>query len=60
MIVCVCNAVSDKEVRDWHDLAGGTFEQLQSDLGVGTCCGRCVECACELLGAKEMTGTKNT
>ena len=36
MIVCVCNAISDHEIRDWVKLGGSTLEELKSDLGLGT------------------------
>lgn len=44
MIVCVCQNISDKEIiRRVRD--GAQFDDLQMDLGVATCCGRCEECA---------------
>jgi bacterioferritin-associated ferredoxin len=49
MIICVCKAVNDRAIRaavaDGHD----TFDALQFELGVGTCCGKCVASACEVL-----------
>ncbi len=49
MIVCVCRDVSDREIRDWCDLGGSSLEQLQADTGLGTCCGRCHDCASAVL-----------
>jgi bacterioferritin-associated ferredoxin len=45
MIVCVCNAVSDREIRDSVRLGACSFEDVQRGLGVSTCCGRCRDCA---------------
>jgi len=49
MIVCVCKAVNDRTIRravaEGHD----TFDALQFELGIGTCCGKCVPMACEVL-----------
>ena len=45
MIVCVCNNISDREIRQAVDLGVTSMEQLSSDLGVATCCGRCADCA---------------
>jgi bacterioferritin-associated ferredoxin len=49
MIICVCKAVNDRAIRravaEGHD----TFDALQFELGVGTCCGKCVPSACEVL-----------
>ena len=49
MIICVCKAINDRAIRravaEGHD----TFDALQFELGVGTCCGKCVASACEVL-----------
>ena len=51
MIVCVCHRVSDRDIR--QAVQGGTvsFDALQSQLRVGTCCGRCQDCAHEVFEA---------
>lgn len=48
MIVCVCNRISDREITR-HVRAGMSFDDIQLELGVGTCCGRCADCARELV-----------
>lgn len=55
MYVCVCNAVTESQVRE--AIAGGatTLEDLQMELGVATCCGTCSEVA-----ATYLTGTVDT
>jgi bacterioferritin-associated ferredoxin len=45
MYVCVCNAVTDGEIRGAVKLGVRTLDDLSSMLGVATCCGRCTECA---------------
>ena len=40
MIVCVCKSVSNKRIRSLID-AGADFEDLQMELGVSLCCGKC-------------------
>ena len=47
MIVCVCNRVSDREITR-QAYAGMSFDDIQLELGVATCCGRCEGCAREL------------
>ena len=48
MIVCVCNRISDKEIaRQAH--AGMGFDDIQLELGVATCCGRCEDFARDLV-----------
>lgn len=49
MIVCVCNNISDREIRQAVDLGLSSMAELSRDLGVGTCCGKCVDCACKVL-----------
>ena len=51
MIVCVCNNISDREIRQAVDLGVTSMEQLSSDLGVATCCGQCADCARQVLDA---------
>ncbi len=51
MIVCVCKAVSDRHIR--RSVAAGevvSLRDLTRELGLGTCCGKCVPAAREVLG----------
>ena len=41
MIVCVCNNISDREIRQAVDLGLSSMAELREDLGVATCCGKC-------------------
>ena len=45
MYVCICNAITDREIRAAADLGARTLEDLQGSLGVATCCRRCSDCA---------------
>lgn len=45
MIVCVCNNVSERKIRQAVDAGATTMPQLREQLGVGTCCGKCHSCA---------------
>jgi bacterioferritin-associated ferredoxin len=49
MYVCVCNAVTDHEIRAVVKLGVRTFDDLSTTLGVATCCGRCTGCARKVL-----------
>jgi len=42
MIICVCKAVSDKHIRSAVKGGATSLRELSRDLGVGTCCGKCV------------------
>ncbi|QGZ61825.1 (2Fe-2S)-binding protein [Paraburkholderia acidisoli] len=41
MIVCVCKSVSDRTIRASIAEGMDTFDELQFELGVATCCGKC-------------------
>lgn len=59
VIVCVCNNVSDREIRQAVELGCDSMEELARDLGVGSCCGMCHACAKEELNsAKEVRWAK--
>lgn len=45
MYICICNAVTDREIRAAAQLGARTLEDLQCSLGVATCCRRCTDCA---------------
>ena len=49
MYVCLCNAVTDREIRGAVALGARSVTDLKSTLGVATCCGRCEDCARQLL-----------
>lgn len=49
MYVCVCNGVTDKQIRQACDEGVTTFSGLQKQLKVATCCGRCRDCANSLV-----------
>jgi len=45
MIVCVCRRVSDRDITRHARSGCGSFDELQMDTGVATCCGQCESCA---------------
>jgi bacterioferritin-associated ferredoxin len=49
MYVCICNAIPEREVRACAEQGMRSVEDLAFALGLGTCCGRCRECAARLL-----------
>ena len=51
MIVCICKAVSDKRIRTAANGGVTTLRELSRELGVGTCCGKCVPQAREILAS---------
>lgn len=49
MIVCVCNNVSDRDIRQAVKSGMTTMAELRRNLNVGTCCGKCNPCAKQVL-----------
>jgi bacterioferritin-associated ferredoxin len=43
MIVCVCKSVSDRTIRSAIAEGIDSFDELQFELGVASCCGKCEE-----------------
>ena len=41
MIVCICNNVSERKIRQAVDGGMVSMPQLRDCLSVGTCCGKC-------------------
>jgi bacterioferritin-associated ferredoxin len=60
MIVCVCNNISDREIRQAVDLGLSSMDELRRDLGVSTCCGKCATYAEEVLAAHLETSCAGT
>jgi bacterioferritin-associated ferredoxin len=51
MIVCICKSVSDRHIRAAVKGGAASLRDLTRDLGVGTCCGKCVPHAKAALSA---------
>jgi bacterioferritin-associated ferredoxin len=45
MYVCVCSAVTDKDIRKAVDRGACSLLDVQNELPVGACCGRCADTA---------------
>jgi bacterioferritin-associated ferredoxin len=45
MIVCICHRVSDRDIARAARDGCPSFDDLQIDTGVGTCCGKCHDSA---------------
>ena len=49
MYVCVCNAITDKQIRKAAESGARNLWDLQRQLGVASGCGSCREMASEIL-----------
>ena len=50
MYVCLCNEVTDRQIRDAVARGARRLEDLSRELGVATGCGSCACLASDLLG----------
>jgi bacterioferritin-associated ferredoxin len=50
LYICICNAVTQKAVEQCAREGARSVDDLTARLGVGAGCGRCRECAMEILG----------
>lgn len=49
MYICVCNAITDREIRQCAELGVRSLDDLRASLGVATCCGKCAPAATQIL-----------
>lgn len=49
MYICLCNAITERQIVEAAQEGARSSEDLAQELGVGLCCGRCAECAHTLL-----------
>ena len=49
MYICLCNAITEGQVKACVESGACTLEDLASELGVGSGCGRCRTCATQVL-----------
>ncbi|MEZ5535825.1 MAG: (2Fe-2S)-binding protein [Thiolinea sp.] len=49
MYVCVCNAVTDREIKKAVKQGDDTFEKVRDSLKVASCCGQCESHAREVI-----------
>jgi bacterioferritin-associated ferredoxin len=53
MYVCICNAVTERQIRLAVDEGATTLASLSARLGVATGCGKCARMAREIIDARE-------
>jgi bacterioferritin-associated ferredoxin len=49
MYICICNGVTDDQIRAEIRQGACTMRDLRIRLGIATCCGRCGQCARAIL-----------
>jgi bacterioferritin-associated ferredoxin len=49
MYVCLCNAVTDRQIRHAVENGATRMSDLNRELGVAGECGKCAGCACQIM-----------
>jgi len=49
MYICICHAVTDREIKQAAKSGASSLDDLSKTLNVATNCGQCSNCARELL-----------
>ena len=49
MYICLCNAITDRDIARAAECGARSSEDLARELGVGLGCGRCTSCAKSIL-----------
>lgn len=60
MYICICNAISERQVQEAVAQGASELSDLQASLGVATCCGHCAEVASEYLPGGRYAGAQAT
>lgn len=55
MFVCICNAVTDREIRDLGRRGVHSLEELRMLTGCSDCCGQCADDAESILAQARHT-----
>lgn len=62
MYVCICNNVTDKEIRRCVENGACSMEHLADELNVASCCGKCKNCARKVMreAMKDMSAIQSS
>jgi len=58
MYVCLCSGVSDRQIREAVDRGARSLSEVQCQLPVGICCGRCEDTASKLVSEQVVACTQ--
>lgn len=56
MFICVCNAITERQVQEAVSSGAATLSDLEAQLGVGGCCGCCRDTAADYLPGGRYAG----
>jgi bacterioferritin-associated ferredoxin len=53
MYICICHQITDRQIRRALEQGASTLGEVQLQLPVGGCCGRCVDSAQTLIAEQQ-------
>jgi bacterioferritin-associated ferredoxin len=56
MYICICNAVTEREIRQCAQLGACSVGELRESLGVASNCGKCKQAAKQILREERAAG----
>jgi bacterioferritin-associated ferredoxin len=56
MYICICNAITEREIRGAVELGCSSVDDLRRDLGVASCCGKCLPDATKIVNGRTPCG----
>ena len=59
MYVCICNGITERDVHQAIDGGASSVRDLNRALQVGSCCGKCVCLARDILSTKSRSDTSS-
>jgi bacterioferritin-associated ferredoxin len=59
MYVCLCHAISDRQIREIVDRGAASLDEVQLHLPVASCCGSCEDTARELIETHAQTQSRS-
>lgn len=60
MYVCICNAITDRQIQESIAAGATTLTDLKNQLGVATCCGCCADLAFSYLNTNSHLNNTQT
>jgi bacterioferritin-associated ferredoxin len=60
MYVCVCRAISDRQIREVVDRGAKSLCEVQAYLPVANCCGSCEDTAREIIDRQSLSVPRQT
>jgi bacterioferritin-associated ferredoxin len=58
MYVCLCNGISDRQIRECVERGASCFDEVQARLPIANCCGHCEDTARKVIESHVETASR--